>query len=154
MIKINVLRNLTDQRAFDVLQKAVQQFEQDREVKSYGDRHPELGKMFTCQVCGLRHRGTLPCIPVYKKDESGDEMFAVHGMPKGPKRRHRNKRGLQDLERATQLFNEYEPFYGDKDEAGKQALIDAVRELKTKRRVRRKRLLKITKTSRRINRSR
>jgi hypothetical protein len=49
--------------------------------RSYSERHPELGRMFKCQVCKLRHRGT-PCEQVftsrigdyeyYREDEKGE----------------------------------------------------------------------------------
>lgn len=33
--------------------------------KSFSGRHPELGKMMKCQVCGLRHRDSKKCVQVF-----------------------------------------------------------------------------------------
>lgn len=36
--------------------KAIAEFEAAQEEKTFSQRHPELGKMFNCRVCGTRHR--------------------------------------------------------------------------------------------------
>lgn len=145
----------------DLLAEAVNIFNLDRASKSFGDRHPELGKMIKCQVCNTRHRG-MPCVPVYAKGEDGRERMCqqhtnkgIYGAAKFKGRilKHRNKRGLQDLELALLLYRkDYEPFFSDKETAGKEALIEAVRINRGKRRARKRSLRLITEASRRRNR--
>lgn len=166
MIRINVLHSWESQRDTRMLEKAVRDFEEGRKVKSFGDRHPELGKMFKCQVCQRRHRGTMACIPTYAKDENGVEQLADQTTSKGRDgahqhkgrmTRHRNARGLQNLERARALFNDgnFEPYvFDDMDKRGKLALVEGLRELRAERQARCKTILKITKASRKINRAR
>lgn len=35
--------------------------------RSFSGRHPELGKMIKCQVCGQRHRNSIVCKQVFKQ---------------------------------------------------------------------------------------
>jgi hypothetical protein len=51
MIKINVLS--PEQR---LLNAAIADFNTAQYEKSFSGRHPELGKMVNCKVCGTRHR--------------------------------------------------------------------------------------------------
>lgn len=159
------------------LQEAVAEFESEREAKSFSGRHPELGKMVNCGVCGRRHRSAHVCVPVYARqkiydpetgqDTLGGELVAsdktvkgVYGAARVKGRRilrHRNATGLQVLERADRLYREeYLSFIKantekERDELGKRALIQAIREIKAERRAHRRKLYKITRRSRQIN---
>lgn len=42
--------------------KASEGFYESLKDRSYSGRHPELGKMIKCAVCGLRHRAAKVCI--------------------------------------------------------------------------------------------
>lgn len=146
----------------NALESVVEQFHRGRQTKSYGDRHPELGKMIKCQVCNQRHRGS-PCIAVYAKNEDGSERLADQGTNKGVYGaakfkgrilKHRNAWGLQVLERALLLYRkDYEPYFKDKDEAGKMALVEAIRQKRAERAARRRKLNSVVKASRRGNRA-
>jgi hypothetical protein len=120
MIKINVF----NQADFDaqVVKRAVDAYFAEREVKSFSERHPELGKMVNCPVCLERHRSARVCVPTYavvpdETDEQGQPVFylasqytrkGVYGAKnfKGRILKHRNAWGLQVLERATILFRQ------------------------------------------------
>lgn len=47
---------------------AVQQALVDIRGRSFSGRHPELGKMIKCPVCGLRHRAAQKCEQRFKAD--------------------------------------------------------------------------------------
>ena len=120
MIKINVF----NQSDFDMLivKRAADAFFAERETKSFSERHPELGKMVNCYVCGTRHRSARVCVPTYavipdEMDEQGQPVFriasqytrkGVYGAKnfKGRILKHRNAWGLQVLERATIIFRQ------------------------------------------------
>ncbi len=120
MIKINVF----NQSDFDMLivKRAADAFFAERETKSFSERHPELGKMVNCYVCGTRHRSARVCVPTYavipgETDEQGQPVFRIASQytrkgvmgaksVKGRILKHRNARGLQVLERATILFRQ------------------------------------------------
>ncbi|SRR6266567_2408066 len=51
--KIPYERTLTEQ--IDIA-KAVTAFEEDRHNASFSKRNPDLGKMISCSLCGMRHR--------------------------------------------------------------------------------------------------
>lgn len=38
----------------------LEKFLKDQKLKSFSERHPELGKMINCHVCGHRHRENAP----------------------------------------------------------------------------------------------
>jgi hypothetical protein len=49
---------------FDVNQAvtdAIAKLREDIAERSFSGRHPELGKMKKCQICGLRHRSSIVC---------------------------------------------------------------------------------------------
>jgi hypothetical protein len=132
MIRINVLRSLGGQRSYDAMIAAVAKFADEREIKSFSDRNPELGKMINCYVCGNRHRAARVCVPVYAKHktetaqaEDGSIVPApimaaqntrkgFYGAQKFKRQqilRHRNQWGLQVLERATKHYRAEMSFY-------------------------------------------
>jgi hypothetical protein len=175
MIKINVLRSMADQRSFDAMQAAIAEFESGRVRKSFAARHPELGKMVNCQVCHTRHRNARVCVPVYTttmKDADGVEqkceervlvpttykMFLGASQFKGKRIfKHRNKRSLQVLERATKIYREEKSYFPnidkeEDDKLGKRCLSRAINELRKERAEKRRRSLKIINASRLINR--
>ncbi len=97
------------------------------------------------------------------KDENNEDFICAQDTRKGVNGaraykgriiKHRNARGLQVLERATLLYRQdFEPYFADKDAAGKAALSRALNEIRPERAERRRKLLLITKESRRINRA-
>jgi hypothetical protein len=129
MIKIN----LFNQADFDrlLLSRAVNEYLSSREHKSFSERHPELGKMIKCAICGLRHRSARVCTPVYATHATKTvqaEDGSVVPMPmlasqhtrkgvlganafRGRILKHRNAWGLQVLDRAQQIYRREMAFY-------------------------------------------
>jgi len=160
MIRINLLDPKKQE-----LNDAVAQFLEIRRNGSYSERHPELGKMINCAVCNRRHRSAHVCVPIYGRtlghiNEKGelipDTKRQANGAAayKGRVLKHRNAWGLQVLERTLLIFRDQKPFLPDTsdDELGRQSLSRALNEKRRERAARRKKLLTITKRSRRINR--
>lgn len=58
------------------LQEAIEKFEKAFHRRSFSGRHPELGRMFKCAVCGHRHRAAQVCVQVFAKDEDGADRIA------------------------------------------------------------------------------
>lgn len=153
---------LKEQEAFDELSQLAQFFFDSRKDKSFSERHPELGKMINCPVCGERHRSAHVCVPTYAKGKNGEDRLCsqhtnkgIYGAAayRGRILKHRNAWGLKVLERATMLFRkDYAPFYKDEDAAGKMALSRALNELREERNARRRKQRSIVKESRRRNR--
>jgi len=113
MIKINLF-NQDDYNRL-LLKRVVDAYHAEREVKSFSQRHPELGRMVNCQVCNLRHRASRVCVPVYSTElgnlnEQGVRVLSTKKQKfgaaafKGRIIKHRNAWGLQVLERATLIF--------------------------------------------------
>lgn len=166
MIKINVF-NQSDYLRL-LIQRAADTFFAEREHKSFSDRHPELGRMITCAVCGNRHRSSRTCTAVYarvagllKPDGSVDLVTKrqVHGAAafKGKRiLRHRNAWGLQVLERATLIYRDLiaDPYWPrtNTEELGKHALSRALNAKRRERALRRKKLNSISYRSRQKNR--
>jgi hypothetical protein len=65
------------QEAIDLCNKVIAEAME----RSYGGRHPEIGKMIKCQACGLRHRSHIECkqkfVYLYSEEEIGPD-----GLPK------------------------------------------------------------------------
>jgi hypothetical protein len=69
---------------------------EDLKNRSFSARHPELGRMIKCQVCGLRHRDSIKCeqkfveLWVEEDLETGEKktVFAVAQQPEGAEIRH------------------------------------------------------------------
>lgn len=173
MMKINALHTSANQKTLFLLQQAVEEFEAERAAKTFSGRHPELGKMIQCPVCDRRHQSSHTCIPVYAASKTEEEFDGENWIPRilmasdktrkgvyGASRfkrqrilKHRNARSLRILDRATQLFRtDYNPFYNDENVAGKMALSRAMNEIRKENKERRRKLLKITKASRKQNR--
>jgi hypothetical protein len=168
------------------LNELANQFFAERERKPFSQRHPELGKMVNCTVCGLRHRAAKTCLPVYGRvagevNDEGEVVISTRKQMagaaafKGRILKHRNKRSLQVLERATLIYRERlddryttsPPYAGEdneealrirslrleyEDELGKVSLSRALNEIRRERALDRKVRLKRTKASRKINR--
>lgn len=43
------------------VQDAIAKLREDIADRSFSGRHPELGKMINCKICGLRHRSSIVC---------------------------------------------------------------------------------------------
>jgi len=64
--------------AFNVseeLQKAIDATRNKLEDRSFSGRHPELGKMFKCQVCQKRHRAHIVCTQKFTHSIGDYEYF-------------------------------------------------------------------------------
>jgi hypothetical protein len=72
--------------------------------RSFSDRHPELGKMVNCRVCGLRHRqNERKCVQVftyrvgeyelYREDEKGNVVPDYRTAMRPDEKPTRNQRG-------------------------------------------------------------
>jgi hypothetical protein len=125
--------------AFNVseeLQKAIDSVTHDIKSRPFSERHPELGKMVNCQVCGTRHRkNERKCeqvftyragdFEIYRMDEKTNELVpdyrtAVRPDEKPTKRQvmgtaafakkrihpHPSKIKLQFIERTRKIFSE------------------------------------------------
>jgi hypothetical protein len=53
--------------ASDKTKALVEKVLADFKNRSFGGRHPELGKMIKCQVCGTRHRSMIKCKQQFKE---------------------------------------------------------------------------------------
>jgi len=165
MIKIN----LFNQDDYDrlLLKRVIDAYHAERRVKSFSQRHPELGRMVNCQVCNLRHRASRVCVPVYSTElgnlnEQGVRVLSTKKQKfgaaafKGRIIKHRNAWGLQVLERATSIFREWRAdpykFTATDDELGKHALSRALNEKRAERAADRKVRMTRAKESRRRNR--
>lgn len=149
MIKINVF-NQADYVLL-LLQREVGNFFSAREHLSFSGRHSELGKMINCAVCGLRHRSARVCVPV--------GALSDHVKLKGRFLKHRNAWGLQVLEQAMLNFRKDIVSFPnataeDEDKLGKSSLSLALNKKRAERAKRKKKLLRVTKKSRKINRGR
>lgn len=165
MVKINVF-NQDDYNRL-LLKRVVDAYNAEREVKSFSDRHPELGRMVNCAVCNLRHRASRVCVPVYSTElghlnEQGVRVPSTKRQAlgaasfKGRILKHRNAWGLQVLELATILFRfrRASPYMTEiSDEVmGKECLSRSLNLKRARRAASRKAKLKISKRSRRVNR--
>lgn len=155
------------------LQKAIDATLTDIRDRSFSGRHPELGRMINCYVCGRRHRGKQ-CEPHYKLSSIEEEVdtgkqtevfalaaqntrkgvFGAKGYAKQRLRPHLNKRKLQFIEHVRQLFGNdvFDPESEEFKEALKRAKILAGRQLKQERIERANVRRHIQDVSRRINR--
>ena len=103
------------------IQQAVQNALNQIRDRSYGDRHPELGRMFKCQVCKLRHRGQQ-CqqrfTALYQEEDLDtgevEVFYAVAPVSrkapfKGKRQApHVNQKNLQLVELTQILFDKYD----------------------------------------------
>jgi hypothetical protein len=107
------------------LQKVADAALTDIHNRSFSGRHPELGKMINCPVCGLRHRG-MQCEPHYmelyvEEDLETGKQTPVYAMASQTTRKgvagakafakqrlkpHLNKYKRQFVERVRQLIGE------------------------------------------------
>src|ERR1700677_1611961 len=123
------------------LNEAVQKAQEALRNRTYGDRHPELGRMIKCGPCGRRHRETLVvggqvyvCIQQFAKDENGIEYKNLGG-PKGKGRRliHPSKLNLQLVQRTQELYPYNQPYNNDPVSNMQESRLQAQRELKQER---------------------
>jgi hypothetical protein len=135
------------------LDKAISDFKESQESKSFSQRHPELGKMINCAVCGLRHRDRVVCNQRFALYEDGTERVNEHvGNSIFNKKRfhpHPNKRNLQLIERTRYNFDDY--LHLDSVNGMKAARAQAGRELRLERKEASNKKRNQQKISRRIN---
>lgn len=155
------------------LQQAIAKFNKEHAEKSFSARHPELGRMVNCQICGNRHREHDPIVvctqrfctskhdssvlltsdsahdgPATIKDVIGAAAFA--------KKRHNphiNQRKLQLVELTRKIFHEeFEPYFTDHVKSMHEARRAAKAILKAAHRAVSDKLRQQQDISRRINR--
>jgi hypothetical protein len=146
--------------------------------RPYAGRHPELGKMFNCRVCGNRHRSSIVCIQQFKtlyEDEdleTGEKTVGyataipTDGKPTprqvvgaavfNKKRRLRrpNPNDLQIVEITRRIYGreDYDPDKPEDVAFMQECRALAVQEIRAKRELRAKAYRKTQKASRRANR--
>lgn len=60
------------------LQEKISNLRKELRSRSYTDRHPELGRMIKCQVCGNRHYSSKVCTPQYSThDKKGNAYTEI-----------------------------------------------------------------------------
>lgn len=134
------------------LNEAIFQFNVDLSERSFSNRHPELGRMFKCQVCKTRHRPPV-CKQRFALDENDEPRLASGwGRGKGRTVPRPNPVGLQIIELTRKIFPKYEHRM-EPVNAVKAARTEAYRTIKTGKRKIANRLRKIQKESRAINRA-
>lgn len=143
--------------------------------RSFSGRHPELGKMIKCQVCGLRHREIIKCEPRYKELyieedlETGEltQVFAKLPIPgtkqtlkqfigarqfKGKRRHQRPTHSQQQIVELTRkVFPSFDGVFDDPHAQMRAARKVAIFVIKFNREQTAKRIRRQQDTSRRIN---
>ena len=173
MIQINLLS--TERQA---LNAAVARTRAALRNRSFSARNPQLGRMINCQVCSQRHRENYQCAQSFAKpryvfqddgtpiptDERPDLVAdqttfkGVYGAQAVHKKRllpHHNRRDLLLVQRTIELYPEHAVYLAEPKEAMREARLQAQREIARAQDLRsgkQKRLKKISKRSRRINR--
>jgi hypothetical protein len=100
------------------LKQAIAEFRETFKERTFSQRHPELGKMINCYVCGLRHRSAQVCEQRFAKVRVGDTDQTRQTGPVNPKRRygmgsnkrinpHWNRKRLMVVDLTRQLL----PYY-------------------------------------------
>lgn len=148
MIQINLL---TDQEISRL--QAVARFHRLFRLRSYSERHPELGKMVRCH-CGRRHyeaESKLCPQPVYSVVAKLGKFWRPHALKGKRLLPHHSAKMLQLVQRTQDKFPEFQPFFSDAKEAMKEARTEVQRELKKERKAEAKRLRKQHRLARRIN---
>lgn len=104
-----------------VLEKAIADFYEAQKVKSFSQRHPELGKMVNCRVCNTRHRSIHVCSQRFAKNKKTGlpmEMVVLEGLTGLTKNQiigraafakkrinpHHSKKLLQLLQRTIEIY--------------------------------------------------
>jgi hypothetical protein len=133
---------------------AIAKFRQDYEHKSYAQRHPELGKMVSCKICGLRHRSVQVCqqrivvpVPDTRKGFYGAAAFAKKRL-----RPHHSHRLLRIVQLTQDLFPKYYPWISDPVKAMRAARSEAIQTLVRAEKVSRRAVRHRQQESRRVNR--
>jgi hypothetical protein len=113
--QVDITGTVNQNGAYEVLEtpgiseetkQAIAKFQETFKERTFSQRHPELGKMINCHVCGMRHRSAQVC----------EQKFAVG--PVNPKRRygmgsnkrinpHWNRKRLMIVDLTRQLL----PYY-------------------------------------------
>lgn len=130
-------------------------------ARSFGGRHPELGKMIKCAVCNLRHRSSRKCEAIYAKDREGGDRIVSLATRNGQVGRaqfkgkrflpHHNRRDLQLVQRTQELYPIHAQYLTEPVEIMQEARTQAYRELKKEWSLGAKNKRRQQDTSRRIN---
>lgn len=133
---------------------AIAKFREEHAWKSFSGRHPELGKMKNCAVCGLRHRAIKVCKQKILTPAANTRK-GVYGAAAFAKRRikpHHSHALLQLVQLTQDLFDNYYPRIADPEKAMHAARGQALQELRRKRRTIRAGVQQRQHESRQINR--
>ena len=134
---------------------AIAKLREDISERSFSGRHPELGKMFNCQICGLRHRSSIICKEniVVPTAQTRKGVYGAAAFAKKRIKSH-HSHGLLQLVQLTQtLFPKYYPDQiNDPEKAMHAARGEARNTLMRKNRQRSQKLEQMKKDSRQINR--
>jgi hypothetical protein len=134
---------------------AIAKFRDDYEHKNYSARHPELGKMVSCKICGLRHRSAKVCqeriaVP------TAETRKGVYGAAQFNKKRirpHHSHRLLRVVQLTQDLFPKYYPDYiSDPTKAMQAARGEAIETLVRAEKKVRKAVRQRQQESRKVNR--
>lgn len=146
--------------------------------RPFSGRHPELGKMLNCKVCGQRHRSSMICLQKFEvlaedEDLETGEKTVIYAtaipadgkatpkqvvgaavFAKKRQLRRPNPSDLQIVEITRRIYNQ-DDFDPDKPEDVafmQECRLEAVREIRKKRELRAKAYRKMQKASRKKNR--
>ncbi len=90
------------------VQDAIAKFFAEFKERSYSGRHPELGKMVNCAICGTRHRASQVCEQKFKEGTGPVEPKHRHGLwLKKLMNPHFSRYSLQVVDLTRQLL----PYY-------------------------------------------
>jgi hypothetical protein len=92
------------------LNAAIENFKKTFENRSFSGRHPELGKMIKCAVCGRRHRSSVVCEQKYSFEAKSRPRHIPKAKRYFP---HHSKSDLQLIERTRVVFNRNVPHNGN-----------------------------------------
>lgn len=91
------------------LQSAIDNFKKIFGSRSFSGRHPELGTMVNCGVCGRRHRSSIVCDPVYSAEAKPRHRLIPKAKRYNP---HHNQYDLQLIEKTREVTRQNVPRNG------------------------------------------
>jgi hypothetical protein len=139
----------------DPVAEAIAKLREDIADRSFSGRHPELGKMVNCKICGLRHRSSIVCkeIVVIPTAQTRKGVYGSAAFAKKRIKPHHSHGLLQLVQLTQDLFWKYYPGQiTDPEKAMRVARGEARNTLLRKNQQRSQKLEQMKKTSRHINR--
>ena len=137
------------------LQISIDNFKKILGARSFGGRHPELGAMVNCGVCGRRHRSNVVCEPVYSAEAKPRHRLIPKAKRYNP---HHNQHDLRLIEKTREITRQNVPRNGahfpllSVEQLMKTSRLAAERRLDEEREKEAKRIRRQQDVSRRINR--